>query len=85
MVIVEALASGAMVVATDCKTGPSEILQLGRFGRLVPVGEPEVLAAAMEESLMEPRRAASEEALRPFSWETVVDQYIELIGEVIHA
>jgi len=85
MVIVEALASGATVVATDCKTGPAEILQSGKLGRLVPVGDPEALAAAMDESLAEPRRAAPEEALRPFSCEAVVEQYISLIAEITHA
>lgn len=50
-VIVEALACGTPVVATDCPSGPSEILADGEFGTLVPVGDAEALSHAMAESL----------------------------------
>lgn len=46
-VIIEALAEGCSVVSTDCPVGPSEILLGGALGKLVPVGDPEALAAAM--------------------------------------
>jgi glycosyltransferase involved in cell wall biosynthesis len=48
-VLLEALALGLPCVATDCPHGPSEILVDPRLGRLVPVGEPVALAAAMAE------------------------------------
>lgn len=48
-VIVEALAEGVPVVSTDCMSGPSEILEGGHHGRLVPVDDAEALAAAMAE------------------------------------
>lgn len=53
-VLVEALALGTPVVATDCPSGPAEILQKGRVGRLVPVNEPEALADAMLATLAAP-------------------------------
>ncbi|CAH1662209.1 Glycosyltransferase involved in cell wall biosynthesis [Chelatococcus asaccharovorans] len=45
--LVEALACGTQVVATDCPYGPREILDYGRFGRLVPTRDPRDLAAAI--------------------------------------
>lgn len=51
--LVQAMACGARIVATDCPTGPSEILEGGKWGRLVPVGDAEALAFALGEALDE--------------------------------
>ncbi|TCT22053.1 glycosyltransferase involved in cell wall biosynthesis [Thiobaca trueperi] len=45
--LVEALALGIPVVATDCTGGVRELLQDGQLGPLVPVGDPAALADAM--------------------------------------
>jgi glycosyltransferase involved in cell wall biosynthesis len=50
-VIVEALSCGVPVVSTNCRSGPAEILENGRFGALVPVGDEAALAAAMDAAL----------------------------------
>lgn len=60
-VIVEAMSFGLPVVSTNCPSGPSEILEGGRFGRLTPVGDALALAQAMTAALAEP---ADQEALK---------------------
>jgi glycosyltransferase involved in cell wall biosynthesis len=50
-IIVEALGVGTPVVSTDCKSGPREILEDGKYGRLVPVEDPSLLASAIVDTL----------------------------------
>lgn len=79
-VLVEALACGCPVVSTDCPSGPREILEDGKWGRLVPVGDDEALAEAMDEALAEEhdpdrlRRRAQD-----FSVEKAVDNYLDVL------
>ncbi|MEM7567531.1 MAG: glycosyltransferase, partial [Pseudomonadota bacterium] len=51
--IVEAMACGVPVVASDAPHGPREILGGGRWGRLVPVRDPAALASAIAETLLD--------------------------------
>ncbi len=53
-VLTEAIALGTPVVSTDCPSGPAELLQNGRFGPLVPVGDDRQLAEAMSQVLNHP-------------------------------
>ncbi len=52
--LVEAMLCRVPVLASDCPSGPREILQAGRFGRLVPPSDWRALAGAIEEAIREP-------------------------------
>jgi glycosyltransferase involved in cell wall biosynthesis len=79
-VIIEALAAGTPVVSTDCPHGPREILADGTYGRLVPVGKPEMLASVMEESLVTSHdKAALIARGRDFSVDKAVEAYLQLL------
>jgi glycosyltransferase involved in cell wall biosynthesis len=79
-VLVEALACGTPVVSTDCPSGPAEVLEQGRYGRLVPVGDSDSMAVAILATLDAPvdrddlrRRAMA------FSVECAADHYLDLL------
>jgi glycosyltransferase involved in cell wall biosynthesis len=76
-VIVEALECGVPVVSTDCPSGPSEILDNGIYGRLVPVGNDIELAAAMTQSLSEKHdRELLITRAKDYSVSNISDQYL---------
>ena len=50
-VLAEALAWGIPTLSTDCPYGPSEILECGRYGVLVPVGDTDAFAFGMRKAL----------------------------------
>ncbi|QFT90671.1 N-acetylgalactosamine-N,N'-diacetylbacillosaminyl-diphospho-undecaprenol 4-alpha-N-acetylgalactosaminyltransferase [Bacillus sp. THAF10] len=53
-VVAEALAVGTPVVSTDCPSGPGEILDRGKYGTLVRVGDYIGLSKAIKETLENP-------------------------------
>ncbi|HXH50870.1 MAG TPA: glycosyltransferase, partial [Terriglobia bacterium] len=87
MVLVEAMACGLPIVSADCVAGPNEILQNGRCGILVPVGDEGALAQAIVTMLTnaEVRNRIASEALRrvaDFEPAKVVSAYEQLFHEV---
>lgn len=79
-VLIEALAVGATVVSTRCPSGPEEILEDGRWGRLVDVGDIDGLAGAMEDVLNQPRpnSKALQARAAEFSLDRALEQYLAL-------
>jgi len=81
-VIVEALHAGVPVVSTCCPSGPDEILEHGRLGKLVPVGESSALAVAMRQSLQDVHEtSALVERAVFFSIDRSVDEYLSLVDQ----
>ena len=80
-VLTEAMALGTPVVATDCPSGPREILADGRYGPLVPVGDWRALADAMQGILDKPTDSDSlREAVREYTAEASASRYLDILG-----
>lgn len=54
--LIQALGCGTTPVATDCPSGPREILENGRYGFLVPVDDVDALASDMIRAWQSPKR-----------------------------
>jgi glycosyltransferase involved in cell wall biosynthesis len=78
-VVVEALYLGTPVIATDCPGGVREILQDGRYGRLIPVANEESMADSMEELLSQHPGIQPEESWRRFTVDAATDAYVRLL------
>ena len=79
-VLIEAMACGCPVVSTDCPSGPVEILDGGRIGRLVPVGDAAAMAGAIRATLATPpERDPIIARAREYSFDRVVADYETLL------
>ena len=78
-VLIQAMACGTPVVSTDCPSGPVEILENGRWGRLVPVGGVTELAEAMAATLDETEHPEVAKRAADFSVDRSVKEYLKVL------
>jgi glycosyltransferase involved in cell wall biosynthesis len=81
VVLIEALALGTPAVATDCPSGPREILRDGRYGPLVAVGDVEALAEQLMATLDHPlSRETLLQAALPYAATSSAQAYRAVLG-----
>lgn len=78
--LIEAMACGTPVVSTDCPSGPAEILENGKWGRLVPVGDSGALADAIAATLDEPQHPDVARRAADFSVDRAMERYARVLG-----
>jgi len=87
LVLIEAMTAGAPTIATDCKSGPREILEDGRSGVLVPVDDRNALFSALRkvagsEDFRRLYRRRSLKRSRAFDIRTMTRQMVDLADEL---
>lgn len=77
--LIQAMACGTQVVATDCPSGPSEILENGKWGRLVKVGDVDAMSLAIIEALNEETHPDVAIRAGDFNVDNAVSGYLALL------
>ncbi|EFL84527.1 hypothetical protein HMPREF0326_02886 [Desulfovibrio sp. 3_1_syn3] len=85
LVLVEALCLGLTVVSTDCPSGPSEVLEEGKYGALIPVGDVAALVDALQAVLLQPpdvvARAAGQRRAEDFTPDRTIGVWQDVLAE----
>ena len=86
VVIAEALAVGLPVVSTNCPSGPSEVLEEGKYGLLSPVNDYKALAMNIIESLKidnDGVKNIRKKRANDFSFHKIMPEFEELFHEIV--
>lgn len=78
-VIQQALACGTVIVATDCPGATADVLEHGRWGRLVPTRDPEAMASAILATLDDETPPDGRIRARDFDGTGTADRYLRLL------
>lgn len=82
-VVIESLACGIPIVATNCPGGPADILSNQPFGKIVPMNNPEQMASAIEQLTdLEIDKSSIIEYSENFTIKDTAQQYIDLIANI---
>jgi glycosyltransferase involved in cell wall biosynthesis len=78
--LIESLACGCPVVSTNCHSGPDEILEGGKWGKLVQINDESAMASAILETLSEKQDVSQlRTRAQDFTVQKSVDQYLEVL------
>jgi glycosyltransferase involved in cell wall biosynthesis len=85
-VLLEAIASGCACIATDCESGPRDILENGRLGILTPVNDVEALVDALKTLMKSPELrkqygSHSQYVQEKYHIEKISQQWLRLFSE----
>ncbi|WP_118841562.1 glycosyltransferase [Salinibacter ruber] len=79
-VLIQAMATGCPVVSTDCPSGPQEILEGGRYGPLVPIGNVEAMARGMQKILNNPTETGKlKRGADRFHRDRAIEKYFQVV------
>ena len=79
--LIQAMALGAPVVATDCRSGPREVLDAGQHGALVPVDDVGAMSDAIVAALVNAVRFDAPRAwLERYDYRSVANHYARALG-----
>jgi glycosyltransferase involved in cell wall biosynthesis len=78
-VLIEAMACGAPVISTDCPSGSNEILEGGKWGCLVPVGDVQALAEAVATTLDDGGKLDVTARAADFGVDRAVEEYFKIM------
>jgi glycosyltransferase involved in cell wall biosynthesis len=77
--LMQALACGTQIVSTACPGGSAEILEGGKWGRLVPVRNSIAMAEAIVASMGETIRLNVQERAADFALATIAREYLQIL------
>ncbi|GAA4412930.1 hypothetical protein GCM10011450_24280 [Advenella faeciporci] len=81
-VLIESIVLGTPVVSVDCPSGPREILDYGKYGKLVKPDNIQDLVSSIESILNFPNQYNLSERASFFSVDKAIEKYIKLLIEV---
>ena len=87
-VLLEAINYGLITVATNCKSGPKEILMNGKGGLIAPINNIEILAKTLDnivlnEKIVKKKLNIAKKKLKRFDYKLQSEKYLNLLNSVL--
>lgn len=86
--LIEAIAAGLPSIATECLSGPAEVLLDGKGGELLPLKDPVQVGKSLDDFFEHPeilreKQKKAENQIQRFDNERIMDRYLELMEKVL--